>query len=295
MVRGRLVAIDGRPVGEDTFSEARAKQLSRREFNLSWRADMPPGNQLAGGRWFTAADAGRGVASVEEGLAKTLGLRIGDRLRFDVAGDGLDLQIVGLRRLDWNSMQVNFFVVTPPGVLERFPASYITTLRAGADDRAWLGGMLREFPNLTVIDVGTMLAQVERLIAQAAAAVELIFLPSLAAGVLVLYAAFVAGFEERVGEIALLRTLGARERQIRQALLGEFAVVGAIAGGLAAAAALAIGTLVGRQFLDLDMAPAWWLLPAAALLGGAFTAGAGSLAARPLLRVPALAVLRRGA
>ncbi len=294
MVRGRLAKINGREIRAAEFSEERTQRLVEREFNLSWRAGdvPPPGNRMTAGRWFTAADSGKNLASVEEGLAKTLGLSVGDHLEFSVAGETLSLEIAGLRKLDWDSMRVNFFVLTPPGVLESYPTSYITSFylppgRSGFSDR-----LVHAFPDLTVIDVDAVLQQARTVMDQVTHAVQFVFLFALAAGVIVLYASLLLVFDEKRHELAIMRALGARRAQLRRSLLAEFAAIGAVAGLIAALGADVVGIVLGREVFQLDARFNPLLPPLAALGGGllAMLAGAGAIAR--LLRRPPLETLR---
>lgn len=295
MVRGRLVRIAGREVGPADYPEDdRAQRLIEREFNLSWRAELPPGNRLAGGRWFTPQEGGKGLASVEDGLAKTLGIRIGDRLEFAIAGQTVAMDVVGLRKLDWDSMRVNFFVLTPPGVLETQPASYITSFHLAADRADLTAGLVERFPNLTVVDVVAIVKQLQAVMGQLAGAVQFIFLFTLAAGAVVLHAALVAAFDERRYELAVLRALGARRSQLRQALLTELALVGALAGGLAAAGASLVGQVLARQVFALDLPFEPGIFPLAMAVSAALAVAVGWLAIGSLLRSPPLIALRAG-
>ncbi|HEX5802887.1 MAG TPA: FtsX-like permease family protein, partial [Azospira sp.] len=290
MVRGRLSRLNGREVGVADYEDDRARRLIEREFNLSWRAELPPGNTVTRGRWFTAAEP-RG-ASVEEGLAKTLGIAVGDRLQFTIAGEPVAVEVVNLRKLDWDSMRVNFFVLTPPGVLEAYPASYITSFYL-ADDRAGVvDALVREFPNLTVIDVAAIVRQLQSVLDQVAQSVQFIFLFTLAAGLVVLYAALGTAFEERRYELAVMRSLGARREQLRRALLAEFALVGGLAGAIAALGAAVVGQVLAAKAFNFEVALSFWPLPAAVVGGAALVTAAGWLAARRLLGSPPLQVLR---
>lgn len=296
MIRARLLEIAGRPVSAASFPEdERAQRLIEREFNLSWRADLPAGNHLTAGQWFPADAAGLALASVEAGLAKTLGIALGDELRFVVAGQEKRVKVSSLRQLDWDSMRVNFFVLMPPGVLEDTPASYITSFHLGDDQQAVGRELVLSFPNLTVIDVGALLMQFQAIMGQVAGAVQFVFLFTLLAGAIVLYSALLSAFDERRFELAVMRALGARRSQLRQALLVELAVVGACAGLIAAAGAMVLGQLVARRVFDLDL-PVNLLLPPMSALGGALLAAAvGWLAVRRLLDTPPLLALRAGA
>jgi len=292
MIRGRLVAINERNVSPADYTEDRAKRLVDREFNLSWTDVLPAGNTTTRGRWFALGDRGHGVASVEEGLAKTLGIQVGDRLTYTIAGETVKMQVVGLRKLNWDSMRVNFFVVTPSGVLEPQPKSYITSFYLPADKQSATSRLVAAFPNLTVVDVSAILKQVQSVTEQVIAAVQFLFVFSLAAGLVVLYAALTAVFDERRYEMSVMRALGARRRQLLAALTAEFAAVGALAGLVAALGAMAVGQVLARQVFDLASVPAWWLLPAATAGGAALVALAGSWASFRLLQAPPLESLR---
>ena len=296
MVRARLLKIAGREVSPASFPEdERAQRLIEREFNLSWQSSLPVGNQISAGRWFLPAEAGQGLASVEEGLARTLGIQLGDEIIFMVAGVEKRVRTSSLRKLSWDSMRVNFFVLTPPGVIEDAPASYITSFHlpnAKAD-----GGpeLVRHFPGLTMIDVGAVLQQLQAVIRQVAGAVQFVFLFSLLAGGIVLYSASLTGFDERRYELAVMRALGAHRRQLRQAMLIELAVIGSVAGLMASIGAMVLGHLVGQQVFQLALSFGW-LLPMLSAAGGAFLAVMiGWLAVRQLIAAPPLLALRNGA
>ncbi len=296
MVRARLLEIGGRPASAAAFpDDERAQRLIEREFNLSWRTALPAANRISAGRWFAPDAAGQGEASVEEGLAKTLGIKLGDELLFAVAGQEKRLRVSSLRKLDWDSMRVNFFVLTPPGVLEDAPASYITSFYLPASEQEFGRRLVAEFPNLTVIDVAAVLRQFQGLLGQVAGAVQFIFMFTLAAGAIVLYAALLSAFDERRYELAVLRALGARRQQLRQALLVELGVSGGLAGLLAALGALALGQLLAGRVFQLELAPALWLPPVAMLGGAGLAVGVGWLAVRRLLATPPLLALRAGA
>lgn len=292
MVRGRLTTLNGRAVGVADYEDDRAKRLIDREFNLSWREEMPYGNKVVSGRWFRPDEMQRGVASVEDGLAKTLGIKLGDTLVFTIAGEPVSMEVVGLRKLDWDSMRVNFFVLTPPAVLQPYPASYITSFHLPVGGGEVINELVRAFPNLTVIDVAAIVRQLQSVLDQVAQAVQFIFLFTLAAGVMVLYAALGTAFEERRYELAVMRSLGARREQLRRALLVEFALVGGLAGAIAASGALVVGQVLAKQAFQLKVAINLWPFPVAILGGALMVAVAGWLAARRLLGTSPLQVLR---
>lgn len=293
MVRGRLQSIAGRAVSAADYpDDERSQRLVEREFNLSWRDSLPEGNRVLAGRWFSPADHGRPLASVEAGLAERLGIRVGDELLFNLAGEMRALQVVGLRELDWDSMRVNFFVLTPPGVLPEEAASHIVSFHLPPAQVGLATELLRRFPNLTLIDLSVVIAQVRQAVGQVAQAVQFIFLFTLLAGALVLHAALLAAFDERRREMAILRALGASRKQLRARLLVEMGAIGGLAGLIAALAADLVAGLLARQIFEIGYRFSWWLPPLATLFGaGLAIAVAGGIMSR-LLRTPPGEVLR---
>ena len=298
MVRGRLARINGVAASAASFSDDRAQRLIEREFNLSMRADLPAGNSVSAGRWFSGADLAnqddQAAASVEEGLARTLGLSVGDRLEFVVAGEPVGMRVVGLRKVNWDTMQVNFFVLTPPLVLQGYPASWITSFYLAPARAGVVNGLVRDFPNLTVIDVAAILRQLQSIIEQVAQAVQFIFLFTLAAGFIVLYAALASAAQERRYELAVMRALGARREQLRRALLAEFAAIGALSGLIAALGASAVGQFLARQVFHFDVHLNLWLPLLGVFGGAALVTAAGWFAASRLLQTAAIEALRGG-
>jgi putative ABC transport system permease protein len=290
MVRGRLILVNGQAVGPESYADDRAQRLVDREFNLSWSARLPAGNTVSGGRWHGATQAAE--FSVEQGLAETLNLKLGDRLVYDIAGNRIEAVITSLRKLDWDSMRVNFFVMSPPDVLGSFPASYITSFHLPADKAAAIPELVRAFPNLTVIDVAALVKQLHATIDQVARAVQLVFGFAVLAGLAVLYAALQASSDERRHELAVLRALGARSRQLSAALLAEFAALGALAGLLAGIAASLIGWGLARFAFRLDYLPQPGLWVIGLLSGVVLVVVAGWLGASSMLRQSALPALR---
>ncbi|TRZ94262.1 MAG: FtsX-like permease family protein [Rhodocyclaceae bacterium] len=290
MVRGRLVLVNGQAVGPESYTDDRAQRLVDREFNLSWSALLPPGNAVSGGRWH--GDTQAAEFSVEQGLAETLNLKLGDRLAYDIAGNRVEAVITSLRKLDWDSMRVNFFVMAPPGVLDNFPVSYITSFHLPADKAGAIPELVRAFPNLTVIDVAALVRQLHATIDQVARAVQMVFGFAMLAGLAVLYAALQASSDERRHELAVLRALGARSRQLSSALLAEFAALGALAGLLAGIAASLIGWGLARFAFRLDYLPQPGLWLIGLLAGALLVVVAGWLGASSMLRQSALPALR---
>lgn len=295
MVRGRLASINGKKIASDSFADAglRAQRLAEREFNLSFSDQLKPDNQVLAGNYWTPATASLPQWSVEQGLAETLGIKLGDRLQFEVTGILLDGEITSLRKVEWESFAPNFFVVGPNSQLEGLPASYLTSVRIAAHKEAALDQINAEFPNLTVIALDQIMATVERLGSQVSRAMELVFWFALGGGVLVLLAALAASQDERARELAVLRALGASNAQLRGALLSEFAVLGAVAGLGASLAAALVAELLARFVFKLEFRLDAALLAWGTAAGIALVLSFGMASVRRLLRETAIQSLRR--
>lgn len=292
MVRGRLVAINERPINAKDYPEGRARQLVEREFNLSWADSPRSDNRVVAGRWWSDQGAGDQF-SVEQGLAETLGIKLNDRLTYEIAGVRVAGRVSNLRKVEWDSMRVNFFVIAPPALLRAQPATYITSFHLPAGQEALLNELVRQFPNFTVIDVAAIMNDVRAIMARVSDAVTFVFAFTLLAGLIVLYAAVVATRDERLYEAAIMRTLGARSRQLAKAQFIEFAALGALAGVLAATGASASAFMLAQQVLNLPFVFNPWIGVAGVVGGAMGITLAGMLATRSVLRTPPLAVLRR--
>ena len=294
MVRGRLVAVNGAPFDASRFGETRARRLAEREFNLSWTDALPNGNRVVKGAfWNAAARGAEGGISLEDGIAETLGVKLGDALTFDIAGTPVTAKVTSLRKVDWDSFRVNFFALFAPGALDDMPATYIAAFRAPDAETGWLSALVQRFPNILAIDVAEILHQVQLIVEQVALAVEFVFLFTLAGGLLVLQAAIASTQDERRRDAAVLRTLGASQWQLQAAQIAEFLVLGALAGLIAAAGATATGWALADQVFSVrfDPDPRIWLY---GIVGGALAVTlAGWLGTRATVRQPPLAILRQ--
>jgi putative ABC transport system permease protein len=297
MIRGRLVAINGRTLDAATMTDDRARRLVEREFNLSHTAELPPHNLLAAGRWVAEEPGG---LSVESGLAETFGLKLGDTVRFDIAGQAVEARVTSLRKVDWASMRVNFFVLFPNAALDNMPISYIAAFKApttGGPRAAaeFDNALIRQFPNLTNIDVSASIAQVQSVLGQVVAAVEFLFVFTLAAGLVVLFAAVTATRESRSREFAVMRALGASGKLLGQVQRAELLGVGALAGALASVAAVAVGWLLASQVFGFNWQPSPWVPLFGAMTGAGLSLAAGWWGLRDVLRRPVVEMLRQAA
>lgn len=298
MIRGRLVAVNDKAISPQSYGDDRAQRLVEREFNLSHAAELPPHNELVAGLW-TANDS-QGL-SVEDGLARTLGLKLGDRLTFDIAGQSTSARITSLRKVDWGSMRVNFFVIFPLAQMQDVPLTYISAFRAPEGGARVEQGrrvsfdnqLVRRFPNITNVDMTATIAQVQRVLGQVIRAVEFLFGFTLAAGLVVLFAAVTATREERTREFAIMMALGGRASLLRQVQRAELLGVGLLAGFLASAVASAVGWALAHFVFDFEWTASLWVLLAGSAAGAVLALAAGWWGLRSVLTTPVVQTLRR--
>jgi len=276
-------------VSAQSYTEERAKRLVDREFNLSYSAVQPANNLIVGGQWTPEE---KDAISMEEGIATTLGLRLGDRLRFDMAGVQVDARITSLRKVDWGSMRANFFALYPRSHMPDVPATYMGAFKAPAQP-GFDNALVRRFPNVTSVDMSATINQVQRILDQVIGAVEFLFGFTLAAGLVVLFAAVSATREERAREFAIMRAVGAQNRLLRQVQALELAGVGLLAGLLASLVASALGWALARYVFEFAWTLSLWVPLGGALAGALLALLAGWWGLREVLRRPVVQTLRQ--
>lgn len=296
MVRGRLIKINERAVSSADYTDDRARRLADREFNLSWATKMQKDNLLVAGQWWDTSGNKKPRSdqfSMEDGIARALGIKIGDVLTFDSAGSSYAAEVTSLRKVDWDSFNVNFFLVAPPGLLEQQPVSFVTSFYLPPGNVELLNALVKQFPNFLLIDVAQVLNQVQAMITQVSRAVQFVFLFTLLAGLVVLYAAIASTQDERLYQATIMRTLGASRAQLARANIAEFAVIGALAGLIAAAGANALGYALASRIVNVGytFSPTVWAVGIACSIVG--IAAAGYLGTRQVLRISPLRVLRQ--
>ena len=291
MVRGRLVAINDKPMVATQLKDERARRSGEREFNLSWAKTMQADNKIIAGK-FWDADTTEKQFSVEEGVAKSLGIKLDDTLTYDIAGSRFTAKVTSLRKVEWDSFKANFYVISSPGVLESYPASYITSFHLPAGDEAVVNGLVKAFPNVSVIDLTAIMNQVRTITNQVGDAVSFVFMFALIAGVVVLYAAIAATQDERIFDAAIMRTLGASRKQMMVVQLAEFSAIGLLAGLIATAGAMLLAMVLSDNVLGVpyQFNPA---IPLIGIVGGGIgIALAGLLGTRKAVSTPPLVTLR---
>lgn len=258
MSRGRIVAVNGEALaaGDIISDDRRARQ---RESNLSASIELPPENTLLEGDWWPDTQFVNPV-SLEQGYAQGLGLNVGDKVQYRVGAMTIDATVASIRQLRWESLRPNFFVLLPPEALEKLPASWMTSFYLPPQQKQQLNALVRAFPTVSIIEVDALIAQVQNLLAQVAAVIEVIVLMMLVAAALVMLAAVRASVDVRLQESALMRALGASRRLLLGGLAIEFAVLGAVAAVLALLGAECASWLLhGQLSLQYGLSIFWWV------------------------------------
>jgi len=294
MVRARLVEVNGRKISTSDYESERAKRFVTREFNLSWAKEMQPGNELVMGQWWQQQDFGKPLISFETKLAQTLKLEVNDVVSFDINGSLMDFTVSNLRSVDWDTFNVNFFTVVSPGVLEDQPANWITSVYLDKEQRKQLDKLVREFTNITLIDIETIMQRVRGIIDRVSLAVEFIFLFTLMAGLAVLYAAIQSNQDERRFESAVLRTLGASKKVLMLGLFAEFTMLGALSGLLAGLSATSLAWLLAEFIFRFDYTFDISVALTGLISGILIVVIAGLLGTRSVLTTPPVQTLREG-
>lgn len=289
MMRGRLIQINGVAVNPDQFSDERAKRLVDREFNLSSSQYLPAHNQLTAGTW---QGQETGAISMEEGIATTLHIQLGDRLVFDIGGMTSEVKVTSLRKVNWSSMRANFFAMYPVDHLPDIPQTLMGTFKVPAgsvlDSR-----LVNQFPNITIVDVRQTIEQVQKVLNQVVLAVELLFGFSVAAGIFIVATSLSGTRADRLHELSVMRALGASRRLLIKVQRTELALLGLLSGGMASVAANAMAWALSHYVFDFSWSFSWTSV-ALGLGGGVVLAlTAGTLALRGIATRPVMQSLRQ--
>lgn len=290
MVRGRVVQINQQDVAELDLPQAESSL--RRELNLTWADSLGEQTHVVEGSWFKAEDQGQAKISVETAFAERLHLTMGDKLTLQIGADQIQAEVVSLREVDWDSFKPNFFIIFPPGVLDGFPGTYITSFYSPPAMDETLAELVKRFPTVSLIDLSMVLKQVQQIVQQVTLAVEFVLMFVLLAGLLVLWAALMGGLEARRHAVVIMKTLGANKRMLQQASNLEFVFAGLLAALLALTSTEAVAWLLYALVFDLPFRLHGWLWLVVPVISVSLVWLVGSSMIRNVFRVSAVEVLR---
>jgi putative ABC transport system permease protein len=291
LVRARMTTINGQDVTQMTFEDPQGESWARRDANLSWTGKLQADNRIVAGEFWGEA-AAEAEVSIEQDFGQELGLSLGDELGFNIAGETVSARVTSFRTVEWDSFSPNFFVVFSPGVLDPYPATFITSLYVDETQRAIVLDLMRNFPSVTAIDLDAVLSQVRDVMDKAALAVQAVFVFTLLAGLTVLWAAVQATRDERRYESALLRAFGASKKRVLGGVATEFIAIGLLSGVLAAAGASLAGYLLATNLFELEYQFSTLLWLAGPFVGMVFVGTSGMAATWRVITHAPVSVLR---
>jgi putative ABC transport system permease protein len=292
MVRARMTAVNGVPSESIKLQGDRGRGFLEREQNLTWASRLMDDNELIAGHWWTPGEIGKPLVSISTEYQEALGLKLGDTLKFDLAGETLSVRVASIRKVRWDSFRPNFFLVFPPGLLDGTAGTYMTSVYLTPSQRPALADLVKRFPTVSVFDVDAILKQIRDVMDRASLAVQYVFLFTLAAGVVVLLAAVQATRDERRYESAMLRTLGASRMTVLQGVAAEFSALGFLSGTLAAVGASGVGWILARRMFSLEYSFDPWVWALGLVCGTVLVGVSGTLATRRVVNTPPVVTLR---
>jgi putative ABC transport system permease protein len=291
LVQARISQVKGQPVA-GLARTPKQHGLLDHAYRLSWQSQLNSANTLVAGQWFSPRDAGKPLLSVEQGMAETLGLTLGDSLTFTIEGREIELQVASIREVKWDSFQPNFYVLLNPGVLPEQNASNITSVYVADNQESVLHGLINRFPNLTVINASDIISHVRSISAKVSMAIEFMFALTLVSGAVLLLAAIRVSYEQRKRETAIQRALGVSRQRVLRAIAAEFALIGVLAGIIGMFFSSITATIMAQEIFQRSYVPSAWYWIISLCLAAALTATLGLLSLRPVLRVSPMRSLK---
>lgn len=300
MVRARLTHINNQPPTPDLMASSEALQ---RELNLSWTETLSQDNKIVDGLWWdkwqpqsiNSKDVGSKTTfgiSVEQDVAQSLNLKLGDMMGFSVGGLVLEAEVASIRQLNWDSMNPNFYFLFSPGALDDFSPTLLTSVFVAPEDKLFINDLLHALPTIVVIEMDRVIAQIQSIVAQVSMGIELMLWLVLLGGFLVMWAAVSASMDERVQETALLRALGSSRNRLLGSLWIEFSLLGLLAGIMAAVGTEVLLLSMQKWVLNMQLTIHWelWLI---GIAGSSLMIGAmGVVSCRRVITTPPGLILR---
>ena len=290
VIKGRLVEINNTPVQKIVSKDTQGENATHRELSLTWTQELPEENKLVAGNWWMTQQAG--LVSVEQKLADSLKIKLGDHLLFTVGSQQINATVTSIRALRWDTIKPNFYMIFSPGTLDAYPSTFITSFYLPETQKNVLNTLVKKYPGTTILEVDLILQQFKTILTQLTQAINYLLYFALMAGFTVLFAAVYATLDNRIYEGALMRTLGANRSLLRKTHIIEFATLGLISGLLAVVISEAIMYALYTQVMAMEYHPGFYLWAIIPLTGALFVGMAGCWGVRQVLNKSPLRVLR---
>ena len=290
VIRGRLTEINDVTVQKIVSKDSQGESATHRELSLTWTENLPEDNKIISGTWWSPEK--KGEVSVEQKLAESLKINLGDQLLFIIGGQQLAATVSSIRSLQWDTMKPNFYMIFSPGTLESFPGTFLTSFYLPDSKKTYLNQLVKKYPAVTVLEVDLILKQFKTILTQLTEAINYLLYFALMSGFTVLFSAIYSTLDNRIYESALLRTFGANRSLLRKTHIIEFTLLGLVSGVLAAIISEGLLFALYSKALNMDYHPTLYLWIALPLIG-AFAVGlAGCWGVRHVANIPPLRVLR---
>lgn len=257
---GRVDAVNGeefarrvsKQEGEEKNDDAR-KGVNR-EPNLTWLDTLPEGNEITQGQWFSDVGAGGDEieVSVFEGWRETLDLKLGDIITLLVNEQPIEAKVTSFRKVDWGTLKPNFVMILSPNMAGKVPVTYFSAAQLQDKHTKDISQLLQRYPTVSMIDIKSRIEQAQSIIAQVSLAIGFVLSIVLVSGALVLISQVQASLADRMQEVVILRTLGAKGRLIKLATLYEFMLLGAISGLVAAIVSDVTLLVIQQQLFNIE-------------------------------------------
>ncbi len=259
VVRGRLVKINDIAVQQIVSKDSPGERAIHRDLSLTWAETLPIDNKPLSGLWDATQ---KGQVSIEQKLAKSLKVNLGDKLTFTIGSQLAEATVSHIRKVKWDTMKPNFYMIFTPDTLNEFATTYITSFYLPEQSKNFLNVLVKKFPGITILEVDLLLKQFKSILAQLTAAIDYLLYFALLAGFTVLFSAVYSTLDNRILEGALMRTLGANRSLLRKSHLIEFSLLGLISGFLAILISELLIYALYAFVLHLDYRVNWllWLL-----------------------------------
>ena len=232
IVAGRLTTLNEKPLLLSDYPADKPPNALTRALQLTWTYELPQDNRITAGQWWNATETAPEI-SIDKNVAETLNIHLNDRLTFRIGEREISAPVTSMREIEWGSFQPNFFVIFTPGIIDSFPHTYITSFYLPSSNTEIRHAVHSQFPNVTLIDIVTIIKNAQTLLGSASNAIEITLLFSLAAAAIVLMTIFYTSFQQRYLTNAILRSLGARSAQLIWAILIEYGILALLSSTIA--------------------------------------------------------------
>ncbi len=289
VVRGRLVKINGVAVQKIVSKDSQGERATHRDLSLTWSSNLPNDNKTIAGEWNPLL---YGQVSIEQKLAKSLNITLGDKLTFTIGSQQQQATVTHIRSVQWESMKPNFYMIFSPVTLTNYPTTYITSFYVADENKNILNALVKKYPSITLLEVDVMLKQFKTILTQLTAAINYLLYFALLAGFTVLFAAVNTSLDNRIYEAALMRTLGASHTLLRKSHLIEFSLLGLSSGLIAVFISELLLYVIYTYILHLDFRLNGLLCLGLPLLSSICISIAGFFGVRGIVKKPPMLILR---